>query len=107
MMTVQATNQMGPPIPHQGPPTNGAPILQAPPITAQYANPFQQPPTFIQAGVAPPPFIPPQGPPPQIINYQPPPQFPPQEFNFQHQQFAAVVSTNKLIYQHCFIILLT
>lgn len=93
MISVQPANQqLGSPMPHQISPANGGPIMPPPPISAQYANPFPQPPTFIQAGVAPPAFIPQQAPPPQMINYGQPPQFTPQEFaNFQHQQFAPVV----------------
>lgn len=79
------------PIPQQIPPVTAAPLLQA-----QFPQGFPQapPPAFLQPGVAPPPFIPPQ--PPQIINYvQGQPPFPP---NFQgyQQQFNPVVSVKLL-----------
>lgn len=79
------------PIPQQVPPVTAAPLLQA-----QFPQGFPQaPPTaFLQPGVPPPTFIPPQ--PPQIINYvQGQPTFPP---NFQgyQQQFNPVVSVKLL-----------
>lgn len=84
----QIPTQTLPPIATQVPVTT-TPILQAPP--PQFAPPFTPAPPFLQPGVPPASFIPPQ--PAPILNYvQGQPQFPQTPYQGFQQPFNAVVN---------------